>query len=264
MAWGANAAGRVRAFLAHRFEVRSYFLLLLPIIVLVAFLPVAGVFVSLIIGGLLALFVIGLAVDATSDSTKQSLEGLAALMSCIALVFAGYWYFIERRGIPKLNVDPQIQVWPVGDGQAFVRVELRMENVGTSKIELHPDDKIRIEVGQVLPLAGKQARGLQADFKAVTAEGGKAFAMLKTDKWPLRASFTDGIDTVIESGETERIFFKGIIPCHDGLVAIATAEVPKKLNWPDSLFDTSGELLYWKGQVLSDRIETCSKKGDIE
>lgn len=91
--------------------------------------------------GLLVL--LGASLHTTSGEFKHSLEGLAALLSCMALLAAGYWYFIERRGVPKLNVESTIDAWPIGGGALFVRVETAIENVGTAIISLTSQRAIR-------------------------------------------------------------------------------------------------------------------------
>lgn len=196
------------------------------------------------------------ALRAGKADDRHSLEGLAAFLSSIALVMAGYWFFVERRSVPKLNVTPAIQTWPIGDGRAFARVELLLENVGDTDITLKPEDPFRLEIGQVLPLAGNQAKQLQDGFREI-GPGDPPLSILQTDKYPARGVIKRGLDLKIESGETEKRYFKAVVPCVDGLILSARADVPKRLSWLQRLFEKDKRQHFWRGQAISERIERC-------
>lgn len=193
--------------------------------------------------------------DSTPE-TRHSVEGLAAFLSCLALLLAGYWYFVERRGIPKLNAVPTIQTWPIGDGKAFVRVEVLLQNVGNTDIDLQPEDDFRLEIGQVLPAYGSEFEKLDGEFRIPVA-GEEPLRVLQSDKYPLRARVAGGLDLKIEAGETERKYFKAIIPCFDGLVAAARIDVPKKLDRLQRFFEEDPRQHYWRGQALAEPIQNC-------
>ncbi|GAA0268963.1 hypothetical protein GCM10009127_06040 [Alteraurantiacibacter aestuarii] len=199
--------------------------------------------------------------DSSHDS-RHSMEGLAAFLSCLALLLAGYWYFVDRRGIPKLNAVPIVQVWPVGDHKAFVRVELLLENVGNTDIDIAPDDdKFFLEIGQVLPVTGSDIETLTQDYHPLE-KGGEPLMIIRTDRYPSRALIVGGMDLKIESGETERRYFKALIPCVDGLVASARVEVPKRLDRLQRFFEDDQRQHVWRGQSVSKIIESCSIEGE--
>lgn len=188
---------------------------------------------------------------------RHTMEALAALLTCLALMAAGYWYFVERRGLPKLNATPSIQTWAVEDGMVFVRVELLMENVGSTDIVMLPDDPFRMEIGQVLPLAGQQARDLVAAYHPVDSDSGP-LEILQTDKYPSRAIIKGGLDLRIEPGETEKRYFKAVVPCVDGLVSSVRVDIPKKVDWFQGVLEQDRRQLFWRGQAISDPITTCN------
>lgn len=209
------------------------------------------------------------------EPERHSVESVAALLSCVALLMAGYWFFIERRSVPKVNVVPQIQTFNIGDGTALARVELLIENVGNTAVEIDRDDKVVLNIGQVLPLRGGHAADMQRAFRRVEP-GDEALGIMRTDKYPtiarLDRSFdlrekeedrhNDQLEFKIEAGETERRYFKAIIPCEDGLISSVRVELPKKLNWFQRLLEDDQTQHVWRGQAVSEEIPVCLKEED--
>lgn len=207
---------------------------------------------------LLTVFVSGaclLLIRASSD-IHAGFQATAAALTCFALLTGGYWYFVERRGIPKVNVEPEVQAWPVADRLLLVRASVSATNVGVTAVRLDKAVPVELELGQVFPPAGKQAAALIADAKdPAKLEAGLALA--QTDKWPLRASNYEGVDAVIEAGESEKLYYKAVIPCEDGMVIALTAKVPKQLSWFDSLFEPEREQAYWIAQAVAEMKGRC-------
>lgn len=209
-----------------------------------------------------AIVALGCYLRDSEEPIRHSFEAAGALLSSLAILAAGYWYFIERPRVPKLALAPEIHAWPVGKDMALVRVSLGLENVGSTEIVLSNADPIKIEIGQVLPASGRQYQGLVAELDVGRAHPDKPLKALRTDKWPLRAKVIDGTDIVIEAEETERLHYKAVVPCKPGLLLAVTAKVPKRLHWFDQLFtERKHENLYWVGQALTDEpITNCNEE----
>ncbi len=91
---------------------------------------------------------------------RGGFEGLAAALTSVALLIGAYWYFVERRGVPKVKVEPAGQAWAVSGGSLLVRAEVKITNVGVSAVRLGKDPPVEVEIGQVYPLTGKQSETL--------------------------------------------------------------------------------------------------------
>lgn len=210
---------------------------------------------------ILACLLWGLIILRSDEGMRNGIQGLAAALSSIALLTAAYWYFIERRGVPKVNVEPSGQAWPLDDGSLLVRAAIKVSNVGVSAVRLDRKTPVEVEIGQVYPPAGKQATALAKAMQDGMAAGKKDFGLQQTDKWPLRASNYDGIEAVIEAGETENLYYKTIIPCTDGMELAITAKVPKRLGKLDQMFEPKKEQNYWTAQEIIPVEGKCKGEG---
>jgi hypothetical protein len=210
---------------------------------------------------ILACLLWGLIILRSDEGMRNGIQGLAAALSSIALLIGAYWYFIERRGVPKVNVEPSGQAWPVGDGSLLVRAAIKVSNVGVSAVRLDKKTPVEVEIGQVFPPAGKQATALSKAMQDGIAAGKKDFGLEQTDKWPLRAANYDGIEAVIEAGETENLYYKAIIPCQDDMELAITAKVPKRLGRLDQMFEPSKQQNYWVAQEIISVEGNCKGEG---
>lgn len=249
---------KIAAGLSAAFGVKVHAFLIVLLLLLLAALwgwPSYEALAGVVLAALLAVW-IALRVGKSDD--RHSIEGLAALLTCIALLLAGYWYFIERKGIPKLNVDTTVDAWPISNGALFVRIETKFENVGTVKYEIEEEDPFRLEIGQVYPVRpADDVRELKRAFDARETNEFGAYNIKRNDNWPLLAIINGEVSTEIEAGETEKRYFKAIIECRENMVIAATTVVPKRIDWLNGFFERRKEPLFWKSQTLSDPIKNC-------
>lgn len=199
---------------------------------------------------------------------RHSMEGVAAVLASLTLFGAGYWYFYERPGVPKLDVHTEVQVWSIGDGKALVRVEVLLKNVGSTVIDFRnnrykegsEDDRLKVDVGQVMPIdiENNATRELIENFDEMRSNESRSFEMVRTQHWPLRAKLYKLPEGEIEAGETERYYYKGIVPCIDGMVLASTVRVPKVGYNLDKTGKLQHKTLVWVAQSLSNSISSCA------
>ena len=152
---------------------------------------------------------------------REGFQGLTAALTTLALLLAAYWYFVDRQGMPKLNIEPQVRAWPVAKGGLIVWVEIKLTNVGRLSLHFDPKDEhnnVRVQVLQVAPLAGAQAKKLLSAMQDINkVNRTQDFDLIRTAQWSSLATFEGPIDSVIEAGETENLYFKAVIPCANNL-----------------------------------------------
>jgi hypothetical protein len=200
--------------------------------------------------------------SARKTDVRHSLEALAAFFTTLAVLATGYWYFYERPGVPKINLSTAVEAWPIGDRMAVIRVEMTIENVGSTVVEFREtrfdgtqsprDDRIKIDLGRVLPFDPDyegNAKLLRAN--ADRPDNGE-FEVVRTSQWPPIGRSYHFSKGEIEAGETERYYYKAVVPCVDGMVVAATARVPKV-----GRLDENGKNLVWLAQALSEPVKHC-------
>lgn len=60
-------------------------------------------------GAILAFLLVFYRLSDRTTEERHSLEGAAAFFACVTLLAAGYWYFYERPGVPKLDVQTAVE-----------------------------------------------------------------------------------------------------------------------------------------------------------
>jgi hypothetical protein len=229
----------------------------LTVAIVIASQLLFGSYVFGVVSLVLAIIWLGAILFERQNAPKAGIEGFAALLSVIALLLAGYWYFIERKGYPKLNVEPALQAWPVGEGAMLVWGSLKLTNVGNMALQFGKHDDITVQIGQVAPLAGARSMSMLAAMKAKRAT--KRFDLVQTENWPSRATFVGAVPTTIEAGEAENLYFRTIIPCVDNAILSITAIVPKDLHLVGGGL-ASSDKLSWISQSLVETKAKCSNR----
>ena len=70
----------------------------------------------------LAMFIVLLIFGASAGENRLNLwvQIFQATVTSVAIVLAGYWYFVERRGQPHADVSQTVQVLPSGQGSISI------------------------------------------------------------------------------------------------------------------------------------------------
>lgn len=202
------------------------------------------------------------------NDVRHSLEGVAAFFTSLALIAAGYWYFYERPGVPKVDLTTSVDAWPVGGGNALVRVVVEAKNVGTTVIDFdlykevaaagQLDLRRKIDLGSFLPFDpdyqnhGDLVKGLNE--AVINRELGRKgeFMLVQNYLWPALARQYEIPQGEIESGETDKYYYKALVPCSEGMILVVTARLPKL-----GALDENGKPYIWLSQALSEPIVGC-------
>lgn len=225
------------------------------------------------------------------NSPSQRSQGLAAALSAIALLFGVYWYIIERPGAAKLDLVLAARSFPISDGQALVFLAVEVRNVGNTPVSFEgestarsnprsepaeppldvdclPEDLsalkaeaatsvLKIRLGQVVPISADLKPYLACATYSVV--GGQPVGLARADLWPPVAQVDQNLVTKIEAGESEKYYYRFVIPCVRRLVLSATAQIPKRATFTDTLVRKEPEGQVWIAQTLVDLTEVCGK-----
>jgi len=116
---------------------------------------------------------------------------------------------------------------------------------------------MKIRVGKVAPLT----EGLRQRLACATASSPTAgqVPLARADLWPPVAWADQTLVTKIEAGETEKYYYRALVPCEKSLVVAATARIPKRGTITDALIQRESPGLVWIGQTIIDLSEVCGK-----
>jgi len=198
----------------------------------------------------------------TGEAARHSFESTTALVSAMALAAAVYWFFYERPGVPKLELTPVAQIWPIEGNRVVLRVVVRIENVGSTVLNFenyqHDRDEMEINVGQVIPIVStdKITKKLLDEYDKRFSEGKTTFGIvdrndLRNNFWPMKGREKTLPVGEIESGEAQEYFYSGIFDCKDNMVLIVNVKIPKKYDSIERFQNADDQTLYWMGEAVS-------------
>lgn len=59
-----------------------------------------------------------------------------AIVTCVALLSAGWWYFVERKGMPHADVSLRVTAVKLDEARLLVEARLAVRNLGTTLLEV--------------------------------------------------------------------------------------------------------------------------------
>jgi hypothetical protein len=230
------------------------------------------------------------------DPGSKRSQGLAAALSALALLFAVYWYMIERPGAAKLDLELAGKAFDAGGGRALVFLSVELRNVGNTPVSFEGIEEdedaaapaaaagpepapppaeedclaqsgggaagaaaqgvMMVRLGKALPLSPGLERRLAC---ATPGADGAAAGLARADVWPPLARVDQSLVTRIEAGESERYYYRALVRCEEGLVVSASARIPKRGTITDALVQREPVGQVWIGQSLIDLTEACAK-----
>lgn len=225
------------------------------------------------------------------NNTSQRSQGFAAALSALAFLFGAYWYMVERPGAAKLNLVLAGQAFRASQRNALVFLEVEVQNVGNSPVsfegrpaagganqakparEASADQDCRpestdaggasapslmmIRVGMAVPIAADL--GARLECATFRASDSSPVALARADLWPPVASVDQNLITKIEAGESEKYYYRLLVPCRRRLVLAVTARIPKRATFTDTLVHKEPVDQVWIGQRLVDASTACAK-----
>lgn len=229
-----------------------------------------------------------------ANSPSQRSQGLAAALSAIALLFGVYWYIIERPGAAKLDLILSGHGFRMEGRRTLVFLAVEVRNVGNTPVSFEaerggdtdvvatpeepaeppPDvdcrpeapapfgaqpakNTMKVRLGKVAPVAPDLLPYL--DCASYSAKAGQPAMIARADLWPPVGRVDQALVTKIEAGESEKYYYRFVMPCERGLVLSATAQIPKRATFTDTLVRKEPEGQVWIAQTLLDLTPACGK-----
>ncbi|RYI12408.1 MAG: hypothetical protein EON48_13145 [Acetobacteraceae bacterium] len=185
--------------------------------------------------GLLCLaLIVGLAISRFVHGKDQAFSDAASTFQTIltagAIMLAGYWYFVERRGKPHADISQVISIVPIKPGFVAVETQINIKNVGETLLEV---TRAQIWLQQVSPppespgaLVPENLTKLGVfDWPRHTPadKDGYASAIYTNAEfhWPPIKVYRDKVMHEIEPGESDAMIATFMVKCDVQVVRVA-------------------------------------------
>jgi hypothetical protein len=180
---------------------------------------------------------------------REGLVGGQAVVAAVAILVGVIWYAKERPDAPKFKIDVTGRPVPATTGEVLLLIDVGLENVGSTAMEFTAEDKVRLFVQRVTPIPRDVLKAM------------KPGEITPADNWESLSRLQHPLDTIIESGERESLFFRTLIKCQPELRVAVTARLPKPLSLNDYYAfggprTDEGDL--WTAQQMLDLSEACA------
>lgn len=202
--------------------------------------------------GLAAIIGVGLLLYGMRNLTRASkwAQFLQALFTLLALTLAGYWYFVERKGLPHADVSQTVNIVPVGNDMVAVEVLVSIKNLGQRLLHiervqsyLQNIDADPYDYNDLVQLRGEDY------WRAQRPDGGRHFDAAEL-RWPVARRFDGRVDHRIEAGETDVIAVTFLIRCS----SVRHLRVATDVFRPPV---RSERILAWKARSIVPVCEEC-------
>ncbi len=220
-------------------------------------------FVILLVGLAAILFVAFRMMPDAPSKFHPSAVSLQALITVIAVVVAGYWYLIERRGTAHANVEISAIGVRLNENAVLVQARVEIENSG--QILLEPQEwevrLLSVVPSRSFPLdaAIQDARDHYDQWPERIA-GAPAYFDNEL-QWSALRRFNGPAEHEIEPGERDIRIFDMLVPC-----TVATANLTIALRKPRPQWWRPAEPpegWWWKDRLLIGLSGLCAGEAGV-
>jgi hypothetical protein len=209
----------------------------------------------------------------TAEPRTKGLSALQTIFGLLGILLIAGWYLVEQPDAARLKFDQTVTGARLEDGRALVTIEVSITNVGG-----HADhfDKLPYKIfvqrtvplpDYLLPSAMAPPNGIgrvwRADnwetlaYRAVGTAASKDYPNWeKCSGSDVEQACDDGLETVIEPGENENLYFAAVVPCAKGLHVAVSSRFPRPPGPWEELRRKEPEV--WIKQSFLDLTEVCA------
>lgn len=196
-----------------------------------------------------------------NDKLNPVLQGVQAVLTAFAILLAGLWYFVERKGMSHAELALKVQGVRMPGDIALVQLRIEIRNVGHTLLRARDwDVRLQSVFPTDLPLAPLATTELNHWPKKV----GLAEAYYDQEvRWPTISQFWGQDLHEIEPGEMDLKNMDFLVSCKTDTVLRASAALKKldtRWDW-DSMKKRIGgkkpKALWWKERALVDLRQLC-------
>ena len=190
----------------------------------------------------------------TKDASySDAIKGLQAVLTATAILMAGYWYFVDRKGKPHAEVSEQLNVVPIGiEGAVGIEATITVKNIGEQLLQVRGVD-IRLQSATMDADTTKKMLGMGLNEWPSKWPSGEPLFNEAEYQWPTMRWFNAPISHDVEPGESDVITATFIVPCSAREVRVATS-VEKGAS---GIWLWKGPTMNWKTRQFADTTVVC-------
>ena len=178
-------------------------------------------------------------------------------------MIGAYWYFFDRPGVPKIDMEVTTQVLPFRSKTALVRIDLKIKNLGSSILKFDKDDYGSITLMKISPLTKEDVTSIEDDIHQRSTQQEHVSKIAQVDTWPVLAKGPLALESSKEAGETDHLYFRSIVPCETAvgreLILATQITIPKVYSPIDKLLGQADERYEWIAQDVTAPFKECPK-----
>lgn len=185
---------------------------------------------------------------------------LQALVTVVAVLIAGYWYLIERRGTAHANLEIAAKGVRLSGNLALVEAHVAIRNAG--QIVLSPREwdvrLLAVVPGYSTPIRAAAADAAR-DFQAWPDQlEGKPAYFRNELQWTSLRRYSGPAEHEVEPGERDVRTFDFVVPCDVKAAKLTVALRKPEPNWWQSA--EAGREWWWKDRLLIGLTGLCDSK----
>jgi hypothetical protein len=193
-----------------------------------------------------------------TEKFHPAAASLQALVTAAAVILAGGWYMVERRGAAQADIELEVAGAKLAEGIVLVEVKVTVHNRGQVLVRPARWDVQLLSVAPAngLPVAGAVEAGARMPQGWPKAIGGQPLYSAEGEaRWRGLRRYDQPADLEVEPGEKDVKMFDFLIPCSidAAVVSVRLRKPPPALIWERE--DEGGR--WWRDRSLIGLTELC-------
>jgi hypothetical protein len=175
-------------------------------------------------------------------------------LTTLAILIAGYWFFVERKGAPHADIEEKIAVIPSEKAGQFAIVEatITVKNLGQQLLRIRNVD-VRLQTADLDQAKARAVAELgPTEWPQQLANGTHLFNEAEY-QWPTLRWFRQEVDHEVEPGESDMLTATFVVPCSIQNIRIA-AQIEKGSS---GILFWRTPSMFWKARSFASTEQAC-------
>jgi len=168
---------------------------------------------------LAAIFFLALYIWGVRDLEKwdKRAQYAQALLTLLALLTTGYWFFLERKGKPHADVAQEVIAVPLDSGLVAVETHISITNLGQRLLLINKINSrlqlVRPDAYGYVTLDEKKGEEYWSAKRPNSPRSPEQFQAAEL-RWPVYRQYDDKVEHRIEPGETDLLVVTYLVSCN--------------------------------------------------